>query len=349
MRFGVFLPTGTQGFIMTTTPPIIDPTYALNLEVTRMAEEIGFDFSMSMMKHHGFGGASRFWDAALDSLTLMAGLAAATSRINIVGTVPILAVHPAVAARQAVTIDQIAGGRFILNVVTGWSRTEYAQYGLWPGPRHYRDRYDFATEYVTIMQDFWTTGRSSFKGRYFQMDDAECFPTPPGGGIPLVCAGRSEQGLRFTARYGDWSFLSGKLEQFVEAKASLDAAAAQTGRKVSPLPLMCLIMGATAQEARDRYESIVAGADLDAIGRMRDDMGLDQRGGTGGTAAAALDPELSMFVGVTPIVASYEQVAKTLRDLVDRGFADGFMFEFPDYLRDLRDFAEHVMPRLGRA
>ena len=42
-------------------------------------------------------------------MTMMAGLAAATERIGIIGTVPMLAVHPATAARQAVTVNDIAG------------------------------------------------------------------------------------------------------------------------------------------------------------------------------------------------------------------------------------------------
>ena len=346
MKLGVFLPTGTQGFIITTTPPLIEPTYELNRDITLLAEEIGFDFSMSMMKHHGFGGPSRFWDEALDSLTLMAGLAGETSRIKVVATVPILAVHPAVAARQAVTINQISGGRFILNVVTGWSRTEYAQYGMWPGESHYRDRYEYATEYVQIMKDFWSTGESNFKGKYFEMHDAQCLPQPAGGHIPIVCAGRSSRGLRFTAEMGDWSFINGNLDQFVDAKQRLDEAAAVTGRDVKALPLMHLVMGATDAEAEERFQHILDGADTEAIDRMRHDMGLDAKSGTGGTAQAALQKD-SLFVGTVPVVGSYETVARKLRELHAQGFSDGFMFQLVDYMQDLRDIAEHVMPRLG--
>lgn len=347
MKLGVFLPSATQGFIMTTTPPLIEASYALCREVTLYAEEIGFDFSMSMMKHHGFGGPSHFWDASLDSLALAAGLAGETSRIKIVGTVPILAMHPAVAARQAVTINEISGGRFILNLVTGWSKTEYAQYGMWPGDSHYRDRYDLATEYIKIMRDFWSTGKSNFEGKFFQTVNAECFPTPPGGDIPIVCAGRSEKGLKFTARSGDWSFLNGTFDQFVEAKENLVRATAETGRQVKAMPLMHLILGATDKEAQERFDAILAGADEEAIDRMRFDMSANVvPGGTGGTAQAALQKD-SLFVGTEPVVGSYETVAKKLQYLHDQGFTDGFMFQLTDYMQDLRDIAEHVMPRLG--
>jgi hypothetical protein len=40
------------------------------------------DFALSMIKLHGFGGETEFWDHGLESFTLMAGLAAVTSRIS---------------------------------------------------------------------------------------------------------------------------------------------------------------------------------------------------------------------------------------------------------------------------
>jgi pyrimidine oxygenase len=67
MRTGVFLPSATSGYIMSTAVPPIDPTYALQREIAKLAEETGFDFVMSMIKHHGFGGKTRFWDEALDT------------------------------------------------------------------------------------------------------------------------------------------------------------------------------------------------------------------------------------------------------------------------------------------
>ena len=38
------------------------------------AERIGLDFVLSMMKFRGFGGDTGYWDACLESFTLMAGM-----------------------------------------------------------------------------------------------------------------------------------------------------------------------------------------------------------------------------------------------------------------------------------
>ena len=42
--------------------------------------------------------------------------------------------------------------------------------GLWPGEAHFAKRYDYSTEYVTILRELWEKGSSDFKGEYFQMD-----------------------------------------------------------------------------------------------------------------------------------------------------------------------------------
>jgi len=50
--------------------------------------------------------------------------------------------------------------------------------GLWPGEGHFARRYDYSTEYVRIMRELWETGRSDFRGDFFQMDDCRLSPRP---------------------------------------------------------------------------------------------------------------------------------------------------------------------------
>lgn len=78
----------------------------------------------------------------------MAGLAAVTSRIQIYATAATLTLPPAIVARMASTIDSISGGRFGVNLVTGWQKPEYEQMGMWPGDDYFASRYDYLTEYV---------------------------------------------------------------------------------------------------------------------------------------------------------------------------------------------------------
>src|SRR6204780_4375667 len=205
MQLGVFFPIGNNGWLISTTSPQYKPSFDLNNAIVQKAENYGFDFALSMIKLHGFGGPSGFWDYNLESFTLMAGLAAATSKIQLFATCAVLTMPPPITARMAVTIDSISHGRFGVNIISGWQRREYTQMGIWPGAEHYTRRYDLCAEYVTIMQELRRTGRSDFKGDFFQMDDCRCLPMPSKD-IPIICAAQSDNGTKFAAEYADYNF-----------------------------------------------------------------------------------------------------------------------------------------------
>ena len=105
MQLGVFIPIGNNGWLISTTSPQYKPSFDLNNEVVQKAERFGFDFALSMIKLHGFGGPSQFWDYNLESFTLMAGLAAVTNCIQLFATCAVLTMPPPIAARMAVTIE----------------------------------------------------------------------------------------------------------------------------------------------------------------------------------------------------------------------------------------------------
>ena len=126
MKVGIFCPIGNNGWLISKNAPQYKPTFELNKEIVQRAEHYGFDFALSMIKLRGFGGETEFWDYNLETFTLMAGLAAVTSKIKIYATAATLVMPPAIVARMASTIDSISNGRFGLNVVTGWQKPEYS-------------------------------------------------------------------------------------------------------------------------------------------------------------------------------------------------------------------------------
>jgi pyrimidine oxygenase len=125
MDIGVFIPINNNGWIISATSPQYMPSFKLNREVVRRAEIFGLDFALSMIKLHGFGGKTEFWDHGLESFTLMAGLAAVTSRIRLYASTAVLTIPPAVVARMTSTIADISSGRFGVNIVSGWHKIEY--------------------------------------------------------------------------------------------------------------------------------------------------------------------------------------------------------------------------------
>lgn len=129
------------------------PSFALSKVVVRKAEGFGFDFALSMVKLDGFGGTTAFRDHGLESFALMAALATVTTRIRLFASTAVLTLPPAMVARMTATIDDVSGGRFGVNIVSGWHKIEYSQMGLWRGDQHFGRRHDYSTDYVRILRD----------------------------------------------------------------------------------------------------------------------------------------------------------------------------------------------------
>ena len=88
----------------------------------------------------------------------------------------VLTVHPIMAAKQATTIDHITGGRFALNVVTGWHRPEMEMFGA-PMLDH-DDRYQLAVEWLEIIKRLWTAEEEfDYDGKHFKIARAISSPS----------------------------------------------------------------------------------------------------------------------------------------------------------------------------
>jgi pyrimidine oxygenase len=305
-----------------------------------------------MIKLRGWGGATEFWDYGLESFTLMAGLAACTERIKLFASVAILSLHPALVARMATTVDSIAPGRFGVNIVAGWLRTEYAQLGLWPGDEHYRERYNHATEYATILQELWTTGVSDFKGEWFQLEDCHMKPLPSAH-IDLVCAGQSSAGIDFCAEYGDYNFVLGSginepTAVGAKGQAVLEAAERHQ-RHVGVLTLFMIIAARTREEAFARFDHYNDGVDLEAMAWVGKEASHDPTAATSTedttTNRAAKTAEKPMAnMGVGALIGSFEEVAAMLDEVATVPGVDGVMLVFDDFVRGIDEFGKHIQP-----
>lgn len=352
MDFGVFIPIGNNGWLISEASPQYKPTFDLNRRIVQEAERQGFAFALSMVKLRGFGGKTEFWDYNLESFTLMAGLAAVTERIKLYASTAVLTLPPALVARMAVTIDSIAPGRFGINIVSGWAEAEYSQMGLWPGQHHFGKRYDYSTEYVHILRELWDTGQCTFDGEFFHLSDCQLLPQPQHP-IEVVCAGQSERGMRFCAEYGDYNFIlqpgfndPGAYRQPVE---QLTRFAAETGRDVGSLPLLMLIMDETDEAAQAKWDRYYAGADAQALAWMAGQAGADADAAAGGTAATIALPQGAINFNMGTLIGSYETVARQVDELASIAGVKGIMFTFDDFEWGVRAFGERVMPLLRSA
>jgi pyrimidine oxygenase len=344
LEFGVFIPIANDGWIMSETSPKYMPSFELNSEICRRAEKYGFGFALSMIKLRGFGGKTEHWDYALESFTLMAGIGAVTEKIKLYATVATLTIPPAILARMAVTIDDIAPGRFGINIVSGWNRSEYGQMGIWPGDDFYEYRYDYSSEYVTILKQLWATGHSDFKGKYFQMEDCQVKPLPHGK-IEIVSAGSSPRGQRFTAEFCDYNFTHADGPEGLRAiNDQLDAEAKTAGREgeVHNYALYMVIMDDTDELAQARVDKYNAGTDVAAMAFMKGQAGLDTK--SEGTAAGMVSADMKAIKKA--VVGSPQTVADFFNKLAEVDPNAGFMLTFDDFLEGIERFGTQVMPLL---
>lgn len=347
MDIGVFVPIGNNGWLISSNAPQYKPTYELNKEIIQKAEGYGLDFALSMIKLRGFGGKTEFWDYNLESFTLMAAVAAVTSKIKLFASTPILTLPPAIVARMATTIESIAPGRFGVNIVTGWQQAEYTQMGLWPGNAYFGYRYDYATEYVQVMRDLWTMGKSDLKGKHFTMDDCRMQPQPEHK-IEIVAAGQSGRGLEFASQYADYNFCMGKginePTSFAPANANLIVAAEKAGRDVGAYVLFMIIADETDEAAEAKWASYKEGLDVDAVSWMVDQGSKDTKADSNSTVATLQLPEGAVNMNSGTLIGSYEKVAKMLDEVAEVEGTKGIMLTFDDFLIGLDQFGKKIQP-----
>jgi pyrimidine oxygenase len=347
MNVGIFIPIGNNGWLLSENAPQYKPTFELNKQVTLRAEHYGMDFALSMIKLRGFGGKTEFWDHNLETFTLMAGLAAVTSRIKLFATAASLVMPPAIVARMTSTIDSISNGRFGLNLITGWQRPEYSQMGMWPGDEFFATRYEYLSEYVQVLRELWTTGQSDFKGTHFKMEDCRVSPKPQAD-IKVICAGQSDAGMDFSAKYADYNFCFGKgvntPKAFAPAADRLLESAAKTGRDVTTYVLFMIITDETDTAARTKWEHYKAGADHEAIAWLGVQGAADTKSGANTNIRQMADPTSAVNINMGTLVGSYANVASMLDEVAEVPGTEGVLLTFDDFLGGIEAFGKYIQP-----
>jgi pyrimidine oxygenase len=347
MDIGVFIPINNNGWIISANSPQYMPSFELNRRIVQKAEAYGMDFALSMIKLHGFGGETEFWDHGLESFTLMAGLAAVTSRIKLYASVAVLTIPPAIVARMTSTISDISNGRFGVNIVSGWHKIEYSQMGLWPGDDYFARRYDYSTEYVRVLRELWETGASSMKGEFFQMEDCKLSPRPAEP-VKVVAAGQSDRGMEFAAQYCDFNFAFGEGVNTPAKGAAVPARmlehARRTGRDVGSYMLFMVIADETDAAAMAKWDSYNAGADMGAIGHLLGKAAEDTAPSATSMASTIQRSPSPINFSMGTLVGSYAKVAAMLDEVAAMPGVKGIMLTFDDFLDGVDAYGKRIQP-----
>lgn len=232
------------------------------VERWKLYEELGFD---SVWDCDHYVQPEQPHGPYFEGWTLLAALAALTSRIRIGVLVSCNTFrHPALLAKQAVTVDHISDGRLELGLGAGWYEPEHAMYGIelpLPGERVAR-----LEEAVALVDKLLRSDVVTFPGRYYTLRDAEFRPGPiQKPRPPLTIGAHGPRMLKLCARYADSWNSYGSVEEIAGRNGMLDEFCAEVGREPSEIVRSLYAYAETA--TYDPWDSIDAFDDL--IGRYR--------------------------------------------------------------------------------
>ena len=169
------------------------------LDMTRAIEDLGFD-SIWLGEHLLYRWQDRPPRGPWEAWTMLGAIAAVTSRVTFGPFVACTNFHnPALLAKQAITVDEVSGGRFILGLGAGWNETEFRAYGF---PFDHRvERFEEAFPIIrALLQD----GAIDFDGRWYQARDCELLPhSIRPAGPPMMIGSKGPRMLRATLPYVD--------------------------------------------------------------------------------------------------------------------------------------------------
>ena len=247
VEFIGMISTRDQSEIRRSRGPVVDRDYVRRF--ARAHEDAGFDRVLI-----GYSSSQP------DGTQVAAYAAAHTDRLSFLVAHRPGFVAPTLAARTFATLDQFAGGRIAVHIITGGSDGEQRR----DGDHLSKDeRYDRTDEYLDVLKQAWTSDAPfDYHGRYYQVEDFYAdVRSPQQPRIPLYFGGSSEAAYRVGGKHADVYALWGEpLAETAEQIASVRAAAAAAGRTRPPRISVSFrpILGPTEELAWERAHQILA-------------------------------------------------------------------------------------------
>lgn len=111
--------------------------------------------------------------------------------------------NPALLAKMVATLDIITNGRTELGIGAGWYQEEYKAYGY----IYFSDiiRILQLEESIQIIKKLWTQKIANFRGKYYSVNRAICFPKPIQKPHPTIMVGGAGEKylLKVVAKYAN--------------------------------------------------------------------------------------------------------------------------------------------------
>jgi alkanesulfonate monooxygenase SsuD/methylene tetrahydromethanopterin reductase-like flavin-dependent oxidoreductase (luciferase family) len=186
------------------------------VDIASRAEALGFSSLATL---------GRIAYPSFEELLTLAAAAAVTQRIGLMTDVLLApAREPVLLAKQAATLDQISGGRFVLGIGVGNRPDDYSTTG-----REFKTRGRRLDAELDLMHRAW-------RGEPVPGTDKAVLPRPVNGhSVPTMYGGRSEHAIERTVRYGiGYTLGGGNPEGLKGMMERVGAAWTEAGRTGKP-------------------------------------------------------------------------------------------------------------------
>jgi FMN-dependent oxidoreductase (nitrilotriacetate monooxygenase family) len=309
--------------------------------------------------------------------------------------------HPYTFSRRISTLDHLTGGRIAWNIVTSYLDSAARNIGLERQLSH-DERYDLADEYMEVCYKLWEGSWEdsavvkdrvrgvyadpskihpiAHAGRYFKVPGIH-LSEPSAQRTPVLFqAGSSGRGKQFAAHHAECVFVAAPTRGIVKRNvADIRAQASALGRDgeagVRIFAMFTVIVGRTAQEARDRLEQYQARASHEGAAALLSgwtgiDLSTYRPGDTltyvdtdaGRSALASFssaDPSRTWTVaeaidfvsigGRGPVISGTpDEVADQIEDWIDDTGLDGFNLAYVEAHCTFEDIVDLLIPELRR-
>jgi len=225
---------------------------AEQFELVQRLEVVGYDSVWT-------GDHMSFHNPIHESITLLATYAPITKRIKLGVGVYLLALRsPAVAAKQAATLDVLSGGRLVFGVgVGGENPKEFELCGI-----PHKERGARVNEAIDAVRTLWRDTPASFHGRFTRFDGVSIDPKPVQQPPPIWIGGRSDAALARAGRQGDgWMSYVVQADRYAQSLDKIRAAAATAGRsmeKFTAAHLVFITVGRDYEAAKRAWVSVLS-------------------------------------------------------------------------------------------
>jgi F420-dependent oxidoreductase-like protein len=223
--------------------------------LARTAEDAGFAGLFRSDHLTGLFGDAR--QGSLDTWASLTWLASHTRRIRFGPMVcPLTFHHPALLAKRAAAVAELSSGRFDLGIGAGWHEGEHAMFGIpFPPLKERMDRFECGARAIRAL---WRGQPVTLEQPYYPLREAQSFPLPPGGGVPLIVGGRGERRtLRVVAEHADeWNVTRVTPDEYAAKCRVLEAHCAAVGRDPATIRrslMVPIVTGRTPAEVRTRH------------------------------------------------------------------------------------------------